>query len=266
MTVRTRRSDRWVRAFVGDVAVVDSREPLLFYEQNFPVPGYAFAKQDVRTDLLRPALGAPPREPFFFLPKGPVVDWFDLEVGGRTIRHAAWARDAPELADRLILSWQPGVLDRWLEEEEEVASHPRDPSKRVDALPSSRHVVVSLDGLLLGDTTRPVLLFETDLPTRFYFPRADVNVDALRHSANRSHCPYKGVADQYWDVDSHPDAANAAWSYSEPFPAVGAIAGMIAFYNELVDVAIDGVTQDRPLSVFTAKANRPGSEPPGDAA
>lgn len=82
MAVRTERSDKWVRAFVGDTTVVDSREPLLFYEETFPVPGYAFARADVRTDLLRPAEGEPPREPFFFLPKGPVSHWFDLEAGG----------------------------------------------------------------------------------------------------------------------------------------------------------------------------------------
>ncbi len=66
MAARTERSDKWVRAFVGDTTVVDSRAPLLFYEEAFPVPGYAFAMADVRTDLLRPAEGEPPREPFFF--------------------------------------------------------------------------------------------------------------------------------------------------------------------------------------------------------
>lgn len=259
MSVRTERSDKWVRGFVGDVAVVDSREPLLFYEQSFPVPGYAFATADVRRDLLMPSSGEAPREPFFFLPKGPVAQWFDLEVDGRTIPHAAWSRDAPELMDLLIFSWQPGVLDRWLEEEEEVDSHPRDPHKRVEALPSSRHVIVSLNGVVLGDTTKPVLLFETDLPTRYYLPRDDVNFDALSPSSNQSRCPYKGVADQYWDVTDQSEAANAAWSYSEPFPAVGKIKGMIAFYNEFVDIQIDNLDQERPVSVFSSKANRPGS-------
>ncbi|MGI8720854.1 MAG: DUF427 domain-containing protein [Geodermatophilaceae bacterium] len=93
MAVRTEPSERWVRAFVGDTAVVDSRGPVLFYEDVFPIPNYAFNRGDVRTDLLQESSDDPDREPFFFLPKGPVSQWYDLEVGGRTIRHAAWTRD-----------------------------------------------------------------------------------------------------------------------------------------------------------------------------
>ena len=251
--------DKWVRAYVGKTAVVDSRDPLLFYEEAFPIPSYAFAKTAVRTDLLRPALGEPPIEPVVFLPKGPVKQWYDLEIDGRVISHAAWIRDDPSLQDLLILSWQPGVLDRWLEEEEEVAGHPRDPHKRVDAIASSRHVTVASGGVVLADSRSPVLLFETDLPTRYYLPRKDVNFDALSPSTNYTHCPYKGDSDQYWDAIGAPAAKNVAWSYAEPFPAVGKIARKIAFYNELVDITIDGIEQRRPVSVFTKAVNRPGS-------
>jgi uncharacterized protein (DUF427 family) len=257
--VRTEPSDKWVRAYAAGTAVVDTREPLLFYEDVFPVPGYAFAQRDVRMDLLRPAVGEPPREPFFFLPKGPVAQWFDLEVDGRTIPHAAWTRDAPELADRIVFSWQPGVLDRWMEESEEVFGHPRDPYKRVEALASSRHVVVSLNGVTLADSTDPVLLFETHLPTRYYLPARDVNFDALSPSSNTSMCPYKGLADRYWDAVHEPGEANVAWSYSQPFRAVEKIKDKVAFYNELVDIAIDGDAQERPVSLFSVESNRPVS-------
>lgn len=260
--MRTEYSDKWVRACVADVTVVDSRAPLLFWEDSFPVPAYAFAGRDVRIDLLRPSTSPPPRQPFFFLPKGPVAQWFDLALPGRTVPHAAWRRDTPELADLFVFSWQPGVLDRWLEEDEEVAGHPRDPRKRVEALPSSRHVVVSLDGTVLADSREPVLLFETDLPTRYYVPRADVNFDALSPTPNHSLCPYKGSADLYWDVIGHADARNAAWSYPSPVPAVGRIRDRVAFYNELVDIAVDGIAQERPVSVFSIRANRPVSSSP----
>jgi len=188
-----------------------------------------------------------------------LAQWFDLEVNGRTITHAAWSRDTPELADLVIFSWQPGTLDRWLEEDEEVSGHPRDPHKRVEALLSSRHIIVSLGEVVLADSSKPVLLFETGLPTRYYLPREDVNFDALSPASNQSLCPYKGVAEQYWDV-AHPSVvANAAWSYSQPFPAVGRIKDMVAFYNELVDIEIDAIAQARPVSVFSSRANRPGS-------
>jgi uncharacterized protein (DUF427 family) len=259
VAVRTEPIDKWVRAYVDDTAVVDSREPLLFWEERFPVPGYAFRTSEVRTDLLRETTADPPREPFFFLPQGPVLQWFDLVADERTIPHAAWVRDAPELSDRLVLSWQPGVLGRWLEEDEPVAVHPRDPHKRVEAIASSRHVVVELNGVRLADTRRPVLLFETDLPTRYYVPLEDVDHAALQSTSNRSRCPYKGVADRYWSVTGQPGATDVAWSYSEPLPAVAKVAGMVAFYNELVDITVDDVPQRRPRSPFSAKANRPTS-------
>jgi uncharacterized protein (DUF427 family) len=259
MPIRTERIDKWVRGYLADVAVVDTRKPLLFYEERFPVPGYAFDREDVRVDLLRPASGEPPSEPFFFLPKGQVSEWFDVVVDGRVAQHAAWRRDAPELADLVIFSWQPGVLDRWLEESEEVAGHPRDPYKRVEALSSSRHITVAVNGITLGDTTDPVLLFETGLPTRYYFPIADVNFPALTTSDNRSLCPYKGVADKYWSLEGDAPIANVAWSYSQPYPAVQKVKDRVAFYNELVDITIDGVAQERPASVFSSRANRPGS-------
>jgi len=255
--VRTETIDKWVRAYLDDVAIVDSHDPVLFWEESFPVPGYAFPRDDVRTDLLTGTRAEPPAEPFFFLPHGPVSEWYDAAVRGRTVRHAAWVRDTPELRGMLVLSWQPGVLDRWLEEDELVASHPRDPHKRVEAIASSRHVVVELDGVRLADSRRPVLLFETSLPTRYYVPEEDVDQAALTATTNRSHCPYKGVADRYWSVLGQPRATDVAWSYSAPLPAVSKVAGMVAFYNELVDITLDGVPQRRPESPFSITRNRP---------
>ena len=258
--MRTERSERWVRGLVGDVVVVDSRRPLLFWEDTFPVPGYAFDPADVRTDLLSPSAGPGPVAPFFFQPKGPVSQWLDLTVDGRVVPHAAWVRDDPELEGRLVLSWQPGLLDRWLEEDEEVRSHPRDPHKRVDALSSSRHVVVRHGGRVLADSVDPVLLFETGLPTRFYLPREDVRLDVLARGSAESHCPYKGFARSYWDLpgtDDNDPVAGIAWSYTDPYPAVIAIVDRVAFYDELVDIEVDGAPRQRPQSVFSDESNRP---------
>lgn len=258
MSIRTEPIDKWVRGYVGDTAVVDTRAPLLFWEERFPVPGYAFAREDVRTDLLRPAAGEPPKQRFYG-PKGPVRDWFDVVVGDRVVPHAAWVRDDPALADRLVFNWRPGVLDRWMEEDEEVIEHPRDPHKRVEAIASTRHVQVSRDGVVLADSRRPVLLYETELPTRYYLPREDVRLDLLESSANRSRCPYKGAAEEYWSLPGVEGGENIAWSYPAPFPAVGKVAGMIAFYNELVDITLDGEPQERPVSVFSDPKQRPVS-------
>lgn len=260
--MRTERSERWVRGWVGDVAVVDSRSPVLFWPDGFPVPGYAFDERDVRVDLLRPAAPADPPLPFFFGPKGPVDQWFDVAVDGRVVPHAVWRPAEPELEGTLVVSWDPTLLDRWTEEDEEVLSHPRDPYKRVDALPSSRHVQVRAGGMLLAESRDPVLLFETHLPIRFYLRREDVRLDLLEHSERRSHCPYKGITGDYWDLPAgeHGDRLDGvAWSYVAPYPAVAAIAGRVAFYDELVDVRLDGQDRRRPVTPFSEPANRPGS-------
>lgn len=259
MPARTESSDKWVSAYVGDTPVVESRSPTLFFEDAFPVPGYAFAASDVRTDLLRSSPEAPASGPSFFGPKGPVSQWFDLDVEGHLIPHAAWIRDDPLLRDLYIFSWQPGLLDRWLEEEEEVVVHPRDPHKLVEALASSRHITVAIGDIVLAESRDPVLLFETNLPTRYYLPREQVLLDALTPSTNSSLCPYKGHANQYWDVTGQPDATNIAWSYAEPLPGVAKIAGRIAFYNEMVDITVDGNTVSRPRSIFSDAEQRPGS-------
>jgi len=258
MDIRTEPIDKWVRGYVGDTAVVDTRAPLLFWETHFPVPGYAFRRDDVRTDVLRPATGEPPRERFYG-PKGPVREWYDVVAGDRVVPHAAWERDHEALADLLVFNWKPGVLDRWMEEDEEVIEHPRDPHKRVEAIASTRRIQISRDGVELADSRRPVLLFETGLPTRYYLPREDVRLDVLEPSDNRSGCPYKGRTEEYWSLPGVPDGANIAWSYAAPFPAVAKVAGMIAFYNELVDITLDGEPQERAVSIFSNPKQRPVS-------
>lgn len=256
MTVRTEPSEKWVRGWLDGEAVVDTRSALLAWQDPFPVPTYAIDPADVRDGLLTPVAGPPVGVPFFFGPKGPVAQWFDVRTAGREIHGAAWQLADPALADRVIFSWQPGLLDRWTEEEEEVAGHPRDPHKRVEAIAGSRHVQVSVGGTVLADSYRPVLLFETDLPTRYYLPAEDVDLSLLTPGNQRSHCPYKGAADRYWDL---PDLPGIAWSYTDPFPAVGKVAGLIAFYNEMVDLTIDGIGVPRPVSPFSDPANRPAS-------
>ena len=138
-------------------------------------------------------------------------------------------------------------MDTWLEEDEEVIVHPRGPAHRIAILPSSRHVVVEVDGVTVADTTQPTFLHETSLPVRTYIPKSDVRMDLLTPTATRTGCPYKGFA-EYWtlhlaDGTEHPDLV---WSYASPLPESAPIAGLVAFYDTQVDVTIDGVRQPRP--------------------
>jgi uncharacterized protein (DUF427 family) len=229
------------------------------------VPLYAFPEEDVRTDLLRPSADPPAAA------HGGGATFYDLAVDGATAGNAAWRFSTPDLAGHIAFEWfrwssagAPGV-ERWFEEDEEIFVHPRDPHKRVDAIASSRHVVVSIDGTTVADTRAPVLVFETGLPTRYYLPRADVRLDRFEQTELHTGCPYKGTA-EYWSVRGPgPAPANVAWSYPDPLPAVGAIRGYVAFYNEAVDLTVDGIQLQRPVTPFSQRlAAPPPTTSPGD--
>lgn len=148
-----------------------------------------------------------------------------------------------------------GALDAWYEEDEQVFVHPRSPYVRVDALRSHRRVRVSLDGVTLAETASPVLVFETGLPTRYYIDRTDVAFGHLVPSDTRTACPYKGRTSGYWSVrlngpvrDGHQDLA---WAYDFPTRQLLPIAGLIAFYNEKLDIDLDGQRLPRPRTHFS---------------
>jgi uncharacterized protein (DUF427 family) len=138
------------------------------------------------------------------------------------------------------------ALDAWYEEEERIFVHPRNPYVRVDALRSHRHVRVELDGVVLADTTTPVLVFETGLPTRYYIDRGNVVFANLTRTQTRTACPYKGVTSDYWARAG----TDIAWSYSFPTRQLQPIADLVAFYNELVDTFVDGTLLPRPHTHF----------------
>ena len=114
------------------------------------------------------------------------------------------------------------------------------------------HVRVAVDGVTAADSARPCILFETGLPPRYYLPLSDIRTDLLRPSGTRTHCPYKGSA-EYWDVVL-PDGSvheNIVWGYRTPLPESQKVAGLLAFYDEKVDVYLDGEQQPRPRTHFS---------------
>jgi len=130
--------------------------------------------------------------------------------------------------------------------DEEVFTHPRDPYSRVDIVPSSRHIRVEVNGVIVAESTKPTLLFETRLPIRYYLPKTDIRMDLLAPSATSSQCPYKGQA-EYWSLSiGETVIEDVAWSYRTPLPESLKIAGLVCFYPEKVDLYVDGQLQDSP--------------------
>jgi uncharacterized protein (DUF427 family) len=137
------------------------------------------------------------------------------------------------------------AFDAWFEEDEPIRGHPRDPFSRVDVRRTSRPVRIELDGEVLAETTAARLLFETQITTRFYLPREDVTV-ALEPSPLRTYCPYKGEASYFSFEVAGRRRENLAWCYEDPLPDARAIAGLVAFWDEHVDVQLDGELRPRP--------------------
>jgi uncharacterized protein (DUF427 family) len=233
---RVEPTPRWVRVRAGDEWIADSRRALLLvWYGPGRLPTYCFPDADVRTDLLRPSAGG--------------GEEHDVVAGGTVLECAAHRFDSPEPPFEAVdghwtFTWDGRVT--WFEEAFEVAVHARDPSKRVDTVPSERHVRVEVDGELVAESRRAVALFETALPTRWYFPPEDVRGDLLEPTATVTRCPYKGTA-RFWSVRAADGVSeDLAWSYPDPIPECPRIAGLIAFFNERVDLTVDGERQPRP--------------------
>jgi len=246
---------RWVRAQVmagrlrlGEELIADSRRALVHVQYG---PGLV------------------PRSflPTYYLPAGDVVSGvlvdpvedaagftvWTVAAGDRRAQGAAWAHRAPPpplaaLAGLVTFSWSDPLT--WWEEDETLLAHARDPHKRVDVVASSRRVRVEVDGELLADSRRPLLLFETLMPVRYYLPPEDVRVE-LVPSETTSMCPYKGIA-RWWSArGTHRSIEDIAWSYPSPIAENPRIAGLICFRNERVDLTVDGQGLDRPLTPWS---------------
>jgi uncharacterized protein (DUF427 family) len=230
---------RRVRGFKDGEVVVDSRRVHMLHESRI-LPVWYFPLEDVRMELLHET-GHSTHCPY----KG---DTRYFALGD--VQEAAWNYPEPiegMEALRDLIAFNFHALDEWLEEDEPVVGHPRDPFHRIDVNRSSRLVKVTLDGRTLAESQRPVVLFETGLPPRWYLPREDVNMDLLEPSSTRTTCAYKGHAETF-SSGGHDDVA---WTYVEPDRQVEPIRDRIAFYNEIVDIELDGEPQERAVSPFS---------------
>ncbi len=142
-------------------------------------------------------------------------------------------------------------MDAWFEEDEQVYVHPRDPYTRVDILQSTRHVRVVVDGVTVADSHSPTLLFETGLPVRYYLPKTDVRLDLLTATETETACPYKGTANYYALTVGDTTYDDFIWWYQHPTAESQKIAGLVCFYNEKVDIYVDGELQERPRTPFS---------------
>jgi len=242
--IRVEHGRKRVRILLAGELVADTTSPLLVWEVPY-YPTYYVPASDIRAELI---------------PYGSDADKVLGEAEILTVKVPSGAAavgaarrypasPARQLHDAVRFEWE--AMGEWLEEDEPVYTHPRDPHTRVDILASSRHIRVEVDGVTVADSTSPRILFETGLPPRYYLPLTDTRTDLFRPSDSQTHCPYKGTA-SYWSVDTGKDVhKDIVWIYRAPLPESQKIAGFACLYNEKVDLYLNGELQERPRTHFS---------------
>lgn len=231
------QSPKRVRVEFAGTVVADSLSPLLLLESTY-LPVYYFPFTDIRTEFL---VESAHRTVCPY--KGDARYWH-VQVGDRRAENALWAyldpiESAAALGGHAAFYWDK--MDRWLEEDEEVIRHPRDPYHRVDVVRSFRTVEAVLASRVLARSNASFFLFETGMPTRYYIPKSDVRMDLLRESPTTTQCPYKGTASYWSAVLDGKTWTDVAWCYENPLPECPRIAGFMSFYAEKLDfLTVDG--------------------------
>ena len=223
---------RRLRAELGGRTVVRSDNAVLLFEPGrYPVAYFPIG--DFAAGALRPIEH---RSRHADLGE---TAWFEVVGDTRTAARGAWQHvnlpaHAAILTDMVALAWR--AMDGFYEEDDRILGHAADPYHRIDIRHSSRHLVVRTGDRVVADTTSPLVLYESGFAPRWYVPRADVVAEALTPVELQTFCPYKGIA-SYYDVG---DDRHAAWSYRAPLDEMAAIADLVSFEPDRVDITLDG--------------------------
>ncbi|WKG03384.1 DUF427 domain-containing protein [Mycolicibacterium sp. HK-90] len=249
--LRYQPTTKRIRACLGGEPVADTDTALLVWEPRRVVPTYAVPRSALAAQLV-PAGGdvGDDEIPGFLDPSVPFTAHtcpgtsFDVIAGEETGAAAAFQPDDADLAGYLVLDF---ATFEWREEDEPIVAHPHDPFHRIDTRRSRRRIRIEVDGTLLAESSSPILLFETGLPTRYYLPRDSVTAD-LDVSNTVTYCAYKGRA-TYYSVPGGP--ADLAWAYHEPLIEATPVRDRICFFDEHVDVFIDDKPVNRPVTPWS---------------
>jgi len=265
--LRDEPTGKRIRAVLGGETVVDSARAVLVWEPRRIVPSYAVPGSDIHGELTAAATapgdweGSGVQLPG--LSRRPVLDpsvpfaahtadgqVMDVRAHGQHRPGAGFRLADPDLAGYVVLDF--GAFDGWYEEDEVNVAHARDPFHRIDVLASSRHVRLELDGQVLAESSRAMLLFETMLPVRSYLPREDVRA-GLSPGDTRTYCAYKGQA-SYWSATVGGRVVpDIAWTYQEPLHEAARVRGLAAFFDERIDVIVDGDRRERPITPWSPR-------------
>ena len=244
--VRVLPTSRRIRIVLNQTYIADTTSALLVWEHPYypqyyiPLSSFADGSAQLTESLNKH------------------VQKLELRANGTVIKDQAIALDASDSltgpngleALRGHVRIQFNAVD-WFEEDLQIYVHPKDPFKRVDVLRSSRPIRVFVDGQLVASAAAALHLYETGLPTRYYLPPTAVEMGVLRPSETKTKCPYKGEANYFSVVVGRKTFKDVIWYYITPTLESALIAGHYCFFNEKVDIELDGVMLERPVTGFS---------------
>ncbi|MDH6134248.1 uncharacterized protein (DUF427 family) [Kitasatospora sp. MAA4] len=125
-----------------------------------------------------------------------------------------------------------------------------DQRHRVVTVQSTQTVTVQIDGRVVARSSRPVALFETGLPVRYYLPPSDVELTLFQPTGTHTSCPLKGEA-SYWSYRGPDGTAegwpDVVWAYPRPLDSAADIAGYLSFYDDAAQVFVEGEAPEPPV-------------------
>ena len=244
----------WIRALFEGETIVDAYEPLLLHESG-RLPVYYFREEEVNRDLLE---SSETRSE----PKG-IAEYWTVRVGERAAPDAALSYSLPIEGAALL----QGLLTLDWDEMDEMVLRGRaalrpparsvQPNRHVQDEPASAHLArrraarrdQACDGALRDGTA----------PPRYYIPEEDVRTELLVQSSNRSRCAYKGSA-SYWSVQIGGRLVeDLVWAYRDPKHDAEEVRDLLCFFNERVDLEVEGEAAERPLTQWTREDESSGN-------
>lgn len=224
---------RRLRARLGGVEVLDTEAAMLLHESGIFPQVYVPIGDVAMEHLAKTELST--HCPY----KGDASYW-TVSAGGQTEEDAVWGYETPIESATFIegyLAFEWGRMDQWLDEDDEIFGHIRDPFHRVDARPTSRRYVVRFGDDIVADTTGAFIVSETGFANRIYIPSEDIETQQFEQSSTTTHCPHKGDS-VYW---SHAASGrtDVAWSYPAPLEEAHRVAGYWSFDGE--DVVVERI-------------------------